>query len=471
MGMLGMIGLSTVGKGAKVMWIRHRSYRWLNALSPVQLIVIFYASAVLLATILIGLPLSHQSGVTLSFIDVVFTAVSAVSVTGLTVVPTADTFSTFGVFVIAFVLQFGGIGIMAIGTFIWIVLGKKIGLRERRLIMTDQNQTTFQGMVKLIKQILALILTIELIGFLVLGTYFLQYYDSWQQAYFQGFFASISATTNGGFDITGQSLIPFKDDYFVQFIHMVLIMFGAIGFPVLIEVREYLFAKTEERRFMRFSLFTKVTTLTFFLLVIFGTVVIALLEFQYFFADKKWHEILFYSLFQSITTRSGGLSTMDVSQFTEQTELVMSALMFIGASPSSVGGGIRTTSFALVIIFVLTFARGQQRIHIFGREVHNDDLNKAVVVTIMAVITVSTSVILLTITESFPLTEIIFEVTSAFGTVGLSLGITPDLSTIGKVTIIILMFIGRIGILSFLFTFKKEKKGNYHYPTERIIIG
>lgn len=454
------------------MWIRHRSFRWLNNLSPVQIIVLFYASAVLLACILLGLPVAHKEGVTLSMVDLIFTAVSAVSVTGLTVVNTADTFSVTGVFLLATVLQIGGIGVMTIGTFIWIVLGKKIGLRERRLIMTDQNQTTFQGMVRLMKQIFFLILMIEFTGFLILGTYFLQYFPTWQEAYYQGFFASISATTNGGFDITGQSLIPFKDDYFVQFIHIVLIILGAIGFPVLIEVREYLFSSINDRRFMRFSLFTKLTTTTYFILLGVGAVGIALLDYNHFFADKSWHEILFYSLFQSVTTRSGGLSTMDVGLLTEQTQFIMSGLMFIGASPSSVGGGIRTTSFALVLIFLFTFARGQKTIRIFRREVHEEDLMKAVVVSIMAVITCFTGVLILKVLEPFSFIEIIFEICSAFGTTGLSLGITSELTTVSKFVLVALMFIGRIGILSFLFTFKNDKKsGKYHYPTERIIIG
>ncbi|KGP92119.1 ATP synthase [Pontibacillus chungwhensis BH030062] len=454
------------------MWIRHHSLRWLNNLSPVQIIVLFYGFAVLTACILLGLPVAHQEGVTISFIDLVFTAVSAVAVTGLSVVNISETFSVTGVFLLAFVLQFGGIGIMTLGTMIWILLGKKIGLKERRLIMTDHNQTTFQGMVRLIKQILFLIFVIEFIGFIILGVYFMQYFPTWYEAFYQGFFASISATTNAGFDITGQSLIPYRDDYFVQFIHMGLIVLGAIGFPVLIEVREHLFASNEERKFMRFSLFTKLTTFTFLALIIVGTLVIILLETNYFFAGKPWHEILFYALFQSVTTRSAGLTTMDVNMFTEQTHIFMSVLMIIGASPSSVGGGIRTTSFALVIIFLLTYARGQQRIRIFRREVHDDDLIKAVVVTMFASISVFVAVVILTIAEDFSLTQIFFEVSSAFGTTGLSLGITPYLTTVSKIVLMALMFIGRIGILSFLFTFKKEeKKGNYHYPTERIIIG
>ncbi|MBM7552987.1 TrkH family potassium uptake protein [Thalassobacillus pellis] len=454
------------------MYMRNRSLRWVDKLSPFKLIALFYLGAVTIASILLGLPVAHQAGVDLSFINILFTAVSAVSVTGLSVINISDTFSTTGIILLAFVLQLGGIGVMSLGTAVWLLLGKKIGLKERRLIMTDQNQTSFQGVVKLIREIILVVLLIEFIGFLVLGTYFLQYFPA-GEAYLQGFFGAISAMTNGGFDITGQSLIPYKDDYFVQFINMLLIIAGAIGFPVLIEVKEYLFAPSYENRVKRFSLFAKLTSFTFFALVILGMVFIFIFEINNFFADKSWHEIFFYALFQSVTTRSGGLATMDVTQLTEQTRLFMSSLMFIGASPSSVGGGIRTTTFALVVIFVLTYARGQNHIRIFGRQIHDDDLIKAVVVTIMAVMTCFSAVLILTITEPFTLNQLLFEVTSAFGTVGLSTGITSDLSTIGKLIIMILMFIGRIGILTFLFTLKKEKKktGNYEYPKERIIIG
>ncbi|WP_256558190.1 TrkH family potassium uptake protein [Halobacillus sp. A1] len=453
-----------------MLWVRKRSWRWINALSPFQLIAMFYLFAVTISSILIALPVAHNPGVELSFIDILFTAVSAVSVTGLTTVPTAETFSTTGYFILAFVLQFGGIGVMTVGTMIWLIMGKKIGLKERRLIMTDQNQTSFQGMVRMVKEIVIVVLIIEFIGFLTLGTYFLQYYNP-GEAYLQGFFGAISAMTNGGFDITGQSLIPFSDDYFVQFINMILIVAGAIGFPVLIEVKQYLFNNYEIRT-IQFSLFAKLTSFTFFALILYGVVMIIALEFNNFFADKSWHEMFFYALFQSVTTRSGGLSTMDINEFAEHTQLFMSSLMFIGASPSSVGGGIRTTTFALVVIFILTFARGEKNIRVFRREIHHEDLNRAVVVTIMALITVFTAVIALTISEPFSLNEIIFEVCSAFGTVGLSLGITPGMSTFGKVVIMILMFIGRIGILTFLFSLSNDRKStNYHFPKERILIG
>lgn len=451
---------------------KHPLIQLVNKLSPVQLILVFYFLAVVISTILLALPVAHKDGVDVPLIDVLFTAVSAMSVTGLSTISIVDTFSTTGIILLALILQLGGVGVMAIGTFIWLLLGKKIGLKERRLIMTDQNQTTFEGMVRLIKQILLVILTIEFIGFIILGTYFLQYFPTAGEAYLNGFFGSISATTNGGFDITGKSLIRFQDDYFVQFINMLLIIFGAIGYPVLVEVKQYLFSKTGNHQRFRFSLFTKVTTITFFALIVIGTIFIALFDFRHFFADKSWHEILFFSLFQSVTTRSGGLATMDVSQLTEQNHLFMSFLMFIGASPSSAGGGIRTTTFALVIIFLITFARGGNSIRLFRREVHEEDLLKAVTVTLMAIIFVYSSLLVLSIMEPFSLSALLFEVTSAFGTVGLSLGITSELTALSKIILMILMFIGRVGIITFLLMFKKNKKsGKYHYPKERIIIG
>ncbi|WLR42704.1 TrkH family potassium uptake protein [Bacillus carboniphilus] len=440
-------------------------------LSSVQLIVLFYFTAVLVSTSLLSLPIAHKPGVEWTFIDALFTAVSAISVTGLTVVPTSETFNVFGIFILMFVLQFGGIGIMTLGTFIWLMFGKKIGLKERQLIMTDQNRSTISGLVRLMKQILVIILTIEAVGAIILSVYFMKFYDTWQEAFLQGLFASVSATTNAGFDITGSSLVPFAHDYFVQFINMVLLILGAIGFPVLIEVREFLKHKGKYR--YKFSLYTLLTTSTFFLLIVFGTIAIYLLEFKHYFANKSWHESFFYSLFQSVTTRNGGLATMDVSEFSTPTLLVICFLMFIGASPSSVGGGIRTTTFAIMALSIFNFAKGEQSIKIFRREIDKEDIHKSFVVITTAILICSFSVVLLTYIEpSLTLIEIAFEVSSAFGTTGLTLGITPELSSGGKLVITFLMFIGRIGIFSFLFMIRiKSEKAAYHYPKERVIIG
>lgn len=443
----------------------------LNKLTPAQIIVIYYLLAVSVSTVLISMPIALKPGVELSFMDALFTAASAVSVTGLTVVDISETFSTAGRFILMLVLQVGGIGIMTLGTFLWLIFGKKIGFKERRLIMTDQNMFTLSGLVNLLKQVLIIILTIEAVGALILGTYLLNYFDSPIDAYLHGLFMSVSATTNGGFDITGASLMPYAQDYFIQFVNIILIIFGAIGFPVLVEVKNFLMNKQQDRKF-HFTLFTKLTSVTFLALVAFGTIIFILFEYKYFLAGKSWHEGFFYALFQSVSTRSGGLSTMDVSQLTTPTLLVLCGLMFIGASPSSVGGGIRTTTFALNILFVYHFARGNRYIKIFKRELCEEDIIRSMVVTLIAFFITTSATVILTITEKFSLIEIIFEVCSAFGTTGLSMGITPELSGIGQCVIILLMFIGRVGIISFIFMLGgKEKREKFHYPKERIIIG
>ncbi|MGM0867533.1 MAG: TrkH family potassium uptake protein [Bacillota bacterium] len=448
-----------------------RAEKLSRKLSSVQVIVLFYLSAVIVSTILLSLPIAHKPNMEWSFIDALFTAVSAISVTGLTVVSTADTFSVTGYFILAFILQFGGIGIMTLGTFIWILFGKRIGLKDRQLIMTDQNRSTFSGLVRLMRQILVIVIAIELIGAIILGIHFLQYFPTWQEAFIQGFFGSVSATTNAGFDITGTSLAPFANDYFVQFINITLLILGAIGFPVLIELKEYVLHKRETP--YKFTLFTKLTTFTFFLLIILGTLFIFLFERTHFFMNKSWHESLFYSLFQSVSTRNGGLATMDVSEFSNPTLLFLSGLMFIGASPSSVGGGIRTTTFAIMMLSIFFYAKGKDSIKIFGREVDPEDVHRSFIVITTAVFICCSAILALTFLEpSFSIMEIIFEVTSAFGTTGLSMGITPELSTSGKIVIIALMFIGRIGIFSFLFLIRgKTVQEKYHYPKEKVIIG
>ncbi|MDI2589623.1 TrkH family potassium uptake protein [Psychrobacillus sp. NEAU-3TGS] len=438
--------------------------------TPAQAIVTYYFIAIAVSVILLSLPGVHKPGVEVEFIDSLFTAVSAVSVTGLTTIDISETYSVFGYVMIIFILQLGGIGIMSLGTFIWLISGKKIGLRERQLIMVDHNQSTMSGVVHLIREIIKILLLIQLIGAILLTLYFTQYYDSFKQAMMQGIFTSVSATTNAGFDITGHSLVPYHNDYFIQIITSFLIVFGAIGFPVLIEVKTFL--KNKNKNF-RFSLFTKLTTITYGILLLFGTVMIFLLEMFNSFKEMPWHEKFFAAFFHSVSTRSAGLTTMDITLFNEGTEFLMSVLMFIGASPSSVGGGIRTTTFAVALLFLINFSRGKDSLQVFNREIHLIDVFRAFAVIILALIMVFAATILLSVTEpEIPVTMLIFEITSAFGTCGMTLGVTTELSDIGKITMMVLMFIGRVGMLSFLFSLGgKSNKTKYHYPKERVIIG
>lgn len=443
-----------------------------HLLSPFRVIIISYIVAMIVFSTLLYLPISQQANVNLSFQEALFTAVSAVSVTGLTVINVSETFNLFGTIVLALAIQLGGIGIMTLGTFVWMLFGKRIVLSQRLLIMVDQNQNNFSGLVSLMRGILHVALIIELIGAIVLGTYFLTYFDSPFQAFYHGAFASLSAFTNAGFDLTGESLIPFAHDYFVLTVVALLIFAGAIGFPVLMEVKEYLSKRTPQ---FRFSLFTKITTMTYFGVFLIGMFGIWLLEAGYSFQSLNFVQQFFYSFFYSATSRSAGLSIGEVSNFQVATLLFMSGLMIIGASPSSAGGGIRTTTFAIMLLTIFNFALGKSDVKIFGRQIHPHDQKKSFIVLSVFILLLFVSVILISAFETaneISLVAIIFESASAFGTCGLSLGITNQLSFSSQIVLMVLMIIGRIGLVAFLFSIRrKETKSFYKYPTERIIIG
>lgn len=450
--------------------LMNNSFQKVRNLTPAQVIVSYYFVAIAVSFLLLRLPNVHKPGMTIPLIDSLFTAVSAISVTGLSVINVIETYTVFGIIVLMFILQLGGIGIMSIGTFFWLLVGKRIGLRERQLIMVDHNQSSISGVVKLIREIVKIMLLIEAVGAIILTIYFTQYFPTFQEALLHGVFGSITATTNGGFDITGESLMPYFNDYFVQIINMILIILGAIGFPVLIEVKEFI---SNKQKYFRFSLFTKITTSIFAVLLTVGAIGIFLLESVKAFKSMSWHESMFASVFHSVSSRSGGLVTVDITQFSDATNIFMSALMFIGASPSSAGGGIRTTTFAIAILFLINFARGKNTIQIFKREIELIDVFRAFAVIFLAFFIVFAATLALLITEpTATVVEIIFEITSAFGTCGMSLGITSDLSEIGKFIIMALMFVGRVGLISFLFTIGgKTDPTKFHYPKERVIIG
>lgn len=440
-------------------------------ISTIQLIVIFYLSALIVSTLLLKIPFALRPNVHLSFIDALFTAASAVSVTGLSVVSLKDTFNNLGIFLICLILQLGGLGVMSLSTFLWVMLGKKVGLKERQLIMIDQNQSNLSGLVQLAKRIFITFISFEIIGGIILGIRFLSYYDSPLTAFKHGFFASISAITNAGFDITGESLIPFSSDYFVQTIVILLIVIGAIGFPVIVEIMEFILSFKRKKKF-HFSLFTKLTTITFIILTAIGALFLFLLESRKFFVNKPWHESFYFSLFHSVTTKSAGLATVDLNEFTPSSQMFMSILMFIGGSPSSASGGIRTTTFAIVFLAIVFYAQGKSSVKVFRRELQSEDILKSFIVITTGAFLCLVSILILSITEHGPVMEVIVEVSSAFGTNGLSLGLTPNLSTFGKFMIIMLMFIGRLGIVTCLLMLRgKGSKEKFHYPKEKVIIG
>lgn len=455
--------------GLEIVFLR-KLRRWFTNLSPQRGILLYYFLALAGAAALLSLPVFYQ-GEGIPFIDTLFVAASAISVTGLSTVTIVETFNIPGYILLMFLMNLGGIGIMAVGTLLWILLGRRIGVRERRQIIADNAQYKMSGAVKLVLDIITLLIAVEIAGAIIYISYFYMQSGDFSYALLHGSFLSVSATTNGGLDLYSNSLTHLEGNLFIEIPVMCQIILGAIGYPVLIELKHF-FSKHSPG--FRFSLFTKVTASTYGILLVIGTALIFLLEAAKYFEGKNILSSVMTSMFLSASTRSGGITTVAVGQLTETTQLIMSVLMFIGASPSSAGGGIRTTTFAILILFLISFSRGRQHINVFQRRIAKKDIERAFAVFILAVGLVFTGVLTVLIADGhqFTLTQIIFEVTSAFGTTGTSTGITEDLSTLSKIVIMLFMFIGRIGFVSFLLSIAgRQRELTYKYSEERLMVG
>ncbi len=439
--------------------------------SPQRLILFYYALCLFIATLLMQIPLLYRSGASVSFMDTVFVAASGISVTGLTTVNIAETFSVPGYIVLMFILNLGGIGIMAVSTFVWVVLGVKVGLKERAAIMVDNSQVKMSGGVKLVLNIVQLLFVIELIGAIIYTTIFYIETGNFAKSLLDGVFLSISATTNCGFDLYEQSLIGYSNNYFIQVPVMIQIVLGAIGYPVLIEIKEY-FSKKNKR--FKFSLFTKVTVTMYSILFVLGAFMYTLLEWNGNSAGESAFSKIMNGVFMSISARSGGIVVEDPATLNEVTQMILSMLMFIGSSPSSAAGGIRTTTLLIIIVTVYSFSKGRKHVSMFKRTIARQDIDRAFVVLAIAMFLVFIGICIIAFVDGskLGLGAIIFEVTSAFGTCGMSMGITKDLSTVSECVIILFMFIGRVGFVSFLLSIGgKQTKEVFKYPEERLMVG
>jgi Trk-type K+ transport system membrane component len=443
--------------------------------------VVSYFLFLMVGATLLKLPISIQDGMTLSWIDAIFVSVSGMSTTGLSTIIVKDVFTVFGQTVLAFILQFGGIGlIMFISTF-WLVTRRKIGFRERNMIMTDQNQTGRQGIVAFIRNVLIMIFSIEIIGFIVMVIILsVNHSDvfTFKEIMFQSFFLTISMFTNAGFDISpgANSLFMYSNDYAFQTLAMSLMVLGAIGFWPLAEFKQWIQAKLKGKKY-QFSIFSKILVSMHLGLWIISAIIVYIVEYNGFLAnpDIGFIQGVFHSLFMTLTTRNAGFATMSMNDMSSTTQVFFGVLMFIGSSPNSAGGGIRTTTFLITVLGFISFARGKDQVVIQNKAVKHQAIYRSMLVMIGAGALILLGLFIMTYSEAgkwFGVKEIFFELTSAFGTTGLSLGITPTLSTIGKIVLIFVMFTGRIGVLALLLMFKGDKKGsNVKYPEMDLIIG
>ena len=454
----------------------HKNIRFLEKWSSVQIITAGFLFIILLGAAILSLPISSQIGQGTNFVDSLFTATSAVCVTGLVVFDTATHWSLFGKVVIISLIQIGGLGFMTIATMISLIRGKKINLKERLLIQESLNQIDLSGIVSLTRKIILMVLAIECIGGILLSISFIPKFGIITGLAY-GFFHSISAFCNAGFDLMGSisgefsSLTSFYDNSFIMITVSLLIILGGLGYPVILDV-------LKNKRFSKLNVHSKLVIVSTAILLLIGFVFILGVEYNNpdTLGNMNMKGKVLSSIFQTSTLRTAGFNSIDLGLTKEPTIFLMVMLMLIGASPASTGGGIKTTTVAILFLTVKDFLCGKDEIHIFERSISSEAIKKAIVIFFIAIFIFIVGTLALSITNpEFSLIECVFEVMSAYATVGLSIGGSPNLNTIGKFIIMILMFLGRVGSLT-IFTailsiniVKKDK--NIKRPKGKIIIG
>ena len=426
-----------------------------------------------LITILIGafvlmLPFSAARGA-VSPEDALFTAASAVTVTGLIVKDTAVDFTPFGQVVILILLQIGGLGFMTISTFGILLMGKSFTLTEKTIIENDFTAGSYKNVRELLKKIIIMTFSLELLGAVLL------YYQftglNGLHRVFAAGFHSVSAFCNAGFSIFSTSFENYTNHWGINFTLIGLIICGGIGFLVLNEIG--LVIRKKIKRISRLSLHSKLVLITSGILIVLGFLVIFIEELLNKGNHLSFGEKILSSLFQSVTARTAGFNTINLNYLSFASIFIIIFLMFIGASPGSTGGGIKTSSAGIIMAYLRSRLKGREKIEIFFRNISHKNIEKAFMVIILSFLVVFISFfMLLTIESDIKTHDLLFEAVSAFATVGLSMGITSKLSLLSKLVIIVTMFIGRIGPLTLLIALsKKESHANFKYPEEPIMIG
>lgn len=446
-----------------------------NKMEPTQIMVIGFAIVILIGAILLSMPISTQNGESIGFLDALFTSTSAVCVTGLIAVDTSTYWSFFGQLIIITLIQIGGLGFMTVTTLFSLIIKKRINLKERLLIQESLNQIDLSGLVKLTRYILLTTFFIESTGALLLSTVFIPQFGILNGIWYSIFHA-ISAFCNAGFDLMGvvsgpfSSLTYYVNNFTITITISLLIILGGIGFPVILDV-------IRNKKLSKLTIHSKVVLFSTIVLIAFGMLFILLLEYnnpntlgKLGFGGK-----ILASLFQSITIRTAGFNTIDLAAMRESSIFVMIILMFIGASPASTGGGIKTTTIATLILTVKSFILEKQDIEVCKRRISETTVKKSLGIFLIGITIVVMGTLIISITDpDFSLLEVEFEVVSAIATVGLSIGGSPNLSVLGKIFIMLFMFMGRVGSLTiFMALASRGVKNNppIRYPEGKIIVG
>ncbi len=431
-------------------------------ISPELILLFSFLLAIFIGAILLKLPFATPHGI--KFIDALFTSTSAVCVTGLIVVDTGKDFTFWGQLIILFLIQIGGLGIMTFSVFFLIFLKEKIPLNAKVAIASTLSKDFFD-LKKLILNIFVVTLIVELSGALMLFVYFYNNQFDFLKSLFYALFHSISAFCNAGFALFSNNLVDYQSSWYVNLIIMFLIVAGGIGFTVYLDIKN-----------KRLSLHSKIVLSVTGCLIFIGALLIFLLEYQNALKGLPFNIKVLASLFQSVTPRTAGFNTLDLTKFKDVTIVIIMLLMFIGASPGSCGGGVKTTTFIIFIMTIFSTAKGKDYITIFKRTISKEVIFKSFAIILIAITFLLLGIIGLSLCDNTPMDRgdflsYTFEAFSAIGTVGLSLGYTQKLTVVGKVIIILLMFLGRVGPLTLVLALRGKKRVNLKFAEENIMIG
>ena len=446
------------------MFLKNKSF------SPYMTILLSFMVVTILGGILLSLPISMRYGKSVKLIDGFFIATSAICVTGLSSIDIGSVYNIFGQMVILVLIQLGGLGVITFTSVIIIMISKKIGYYTKKIVQEDINIDTTFKIEEYVKKVILSVIVIEFIGTVILFFEFIKKFGFLKAVYYS-FFHSVSAFCNAGFSLFSDNLYGFKNSFIINMTIPLLIFLGGIGFSTILNCYNVLRKKEK-----RLTSTTKLSIKISIFLVIIGMVAMFILEYsnKSTIGNLSFGQKLEASFFQSVTTRTAGFNTISILGLKRSTSLLFVILMFIGASPGSTGGGIKTTTIGLIILGTLATLKNKDTIEYDKRSVSWRIYSKAITVLFISLIYTTICVFLLILFErNKNLLELVFEVFSAFGTVGLSRNLTPSLADISKFILIVTMFVGRVGPLTIALALSKSnlKKGRYTYPQENILIG
>lgn len=445
----------------------HFTFKNKMKLNGVQILALGFFITIIIGAIILSLPVSSKSGEPTNFLDAIFTSTSAVCVTGLITLDTSTHWSIFGQTVIMTLIEIGGLGFMTFAVLISLILGKKITLRERLVVQEAMNTFSIEGLVRMVKYVLIFTVSVQFFGALLLSTQFVPEYGL-SRGIFYSIFHSISAFCNAGFDLFGTSLIGYQSNTVVILVISALIIIGGLGFTVWLEIYNF-------KGIRKLSLHAKLVIITTIILVLGGTILMFIFEYSNIntIADMSIKDKALNSFFASVTPRTAGFNSVPTSDMTLASKFLTIILMLVGGSPGSTAGGLKTVTCGILVLTVISIIKGREDVEVFGRRFAKELVYKAFTIVFIGISLVTVVTMILSYTEvGASFIELLYETSSALGTVGLTLNLTPKLSSIGKILIMLMMYLGRVGPLTVMLALtKKQKKSGYKYPEGKILIG